>query len=193
MQHILGPLCKETQSLLISPQIANICDRGYVGPATTLSTFASLLRTKEQNPRATLLLLFLNVAHEKEHELGMTYKKADLASRMKRLVKLIGVDMEATARLAMGDRTLLFDPEFHRRMRLHDMFADFDELFDGFLKGARMNELAKQNGVRVKKQQSVVDKWPYRVTQRTSEKEFEIMSNLVVTEWERYVELEQAE
>ncbi|KAF2258559.1 hypothetical protein CC78DRAFT_426128, partial [Lojkania enalia] len=41
-------------------EISNICDRGCVGPHRCLSIFSSLLKPKEHNPKATMLMLFLN-------------------------------------------------------------------------------------------------------------------------------------
>lgn len=174
-------------------QVANICDRGYIGPESTLSIFAPLLQPKAQNPNATLLMLFLNATREEGNELGTQYKTADLHRRMECLHNLIGVDTDIKARTVIGDKTVQYDPEFLRRSNLHDMFADVDKLFHIFLKDIRMNELAKANRIKMKKQHSLVEKWPYRVTHSTSRKSFDLMCTLDLCGWERYVELERAE
>jgi hypothetical protein len=138
-------------------------------------------------------MLFLNATGEKENELGICYKKADLPRRMKRLQNLIGVEPDIIARIAMRDETVYYDPEFLRRSNLHDMFADFDKLFDVYLKDVRLDELAKENRVKMKTQHSLVEKWPYRVTHSTSTRDFELMCTLSVSGWERYVEWERAQ
>jgi hypothetical protein len=56
-------------------------------------------------------MLFLNATGEKENELGICYKKADLPRRMKRLQNLIGVEPDIIARIAMRDETVYYDPE----------------------------------------------------------------------------------
>ncbi|KAL5119566.1 hypothetical protein ACEQ8H_002412 [Pleosporales sp. CAS-2024a] len=173
-------------------EIANICDRGYIGIERTLSTFTPLLRPKDQNPKATLLMLFLNATEEKEHELLLEYQKNDMPRRMKRLQDLIGLDEDILTRIMMGDRnTVQYDPEFLRRTNLHAMFADFDRLFDLYLKDVRMSELTKKNRVKMKKQHSIVEKWPYRVTKSTSVREFKLMDTLSLSGCERYVEIER--
>ena len=136
-------------------------------------------------------MLFLNATVEKENELGTRYRTADLPRRMERLLNLIGGDVNIMARSIAKDKTVQYDPEFLRRSSLHDMFADFDKLFDLFLKDVRMDGLAKANRVKTKRQHSLVEKWPYRVTRSTSRKDFELMSTFSVSGWERYVELER--
>jgi hypothetical protein len=138
-------------------------------------------------------MLFLNATGEKENELGTHYKAADLRRRMKRLDNLIGVDTDIMARIATMPETVRYDPEFLRRTNLLDMFADFDKLFDTYLKDIRMDELTKENRIKTKRQHSLVGKWPYRVTHSTSRRDFELMCTLSVSGWERYVELERAE
>jgi hypothetical protein len=78
-------------------------------------------------------------------------------------------------RAMVGNKAAMYDPEFLRRCSLHDCFGNFDELFDLFCNNVRMDDVAKANGVRVKKQHTLVEKWPYRVTPRTTKQEFEIM------------------
>jgi hypothetical protein len=138
-------------------------------------------------------MLFLNAVGETENELGIRYKKADLLRRMKRLQNVIGADPDIMARVAIGDETVRYDPEFLRRSSLHDMFANFDELFDLFWKNMQMDKLVKANRVEAKRQHSLVEKWPYRVTQRTSRKDFDLICASSVTGWERYVELARTE
>ncbi|KAF2183506.1 hypothetical protein K469DRAFT_689972 [Zopfia rhizophila CBS 207.26] len=116
---------------------------GYIKPKRTLSNFAPLLQLKAQNLKATLLMLFPNAIMEKEKELGTRYQKADLPRRMERLHNLIGDDTDIMARIATRDETVRYDLEFLRRSSLHDMFSDFDRLFDLYLKDVRMHELAK--------------------------------------------------
>jgi len=138
-------------------------------------------------------MLFLNAVKEIENVLGARYKEADLPRRIGRLTNLIGVDTDMMAQIAIENKTVTCDPEYLCRSVLPDRFADFDKFFDLFLKVVRMDELEKTNRVRTKRQHSLVEKWPYRVMNRTSKKDFEILRTQDVSGWERYVELERAE
>jgi hypothetical protein len=110
---------------------------------------------------------------------------------MNRLTNLIGVDTDMMTRIAIENKTVPCDSEFLCRSQLHEMFADFDELFHLFLKAVRMDELEKANRVKTKRQHSIVEKWSYRVTNRTSKKIFDILHMEDVSGWERYMELER--
>jgi hypothetical protein len=94
---------------------------------------------------------------------------------MNRLTNLIGVDTDMMTRIAIENKTVPCDPEFLCRSQLHEMFADFDELFHLFLKAVRMDELEKANRVKTKRQHTIVEKWSYRVTNKTSKKVFDIL------------------
>lgn len=175
---------EELYNWLRTSQIANICDRGYIGPERTLFTFAPLLQPKAQNPKANILMLFLKAAKEIENELGTRYQAADLPRRMERLTNLIGVDTDMMARIAIDNKTVPYDLGFFCRSKLHARFADFDELFDLFLRAAQMDEFEKANRVKTKRQHSLVEKWTYRVTNRTSKKDFDSLRTEDVSGWE---------
>lgn len=44
--------------------MSNICDGGYLGIKRTLALFGPRLRSREDNPHATLVTLFLNAVQE---------------------------------------------------------------------------------------------------------------------------------
>ncbi|KAL5325418.1 hypothetical protein ACEPPN_006543 [Leptodophora sp. 'Broadleaf-Isolate-01'] len=73
-QVLQGIRCENTRSPFVqnahrrwTQSVSNICDRGYVGPGKTLSTFSLLLKSKTTNPKAILLMLFLNAIGEVYH------------------------------------------------------------------------------------------------------------------------------
>jgi hypothetical protein len=174
-------------------QVANICDRGYIGPEETLSSFGPLLQPKAHNPKVTLLLLFLNATREIERSFETRYEKGNIPERIKRWVDLAGVAADTTARTATGDQTMQTNPESLRRPNFDDIWDGFDAVFDLYLEDVRMDELAKANRLRMKTQHDLVAKWPYRVTQGTVRDILDALYTRSVSGWERYVELERAE
>ena len=94
--------------LLLSPntqQVSNITDSGYLGPKHTLATFGPLLKPKFQNPRATLLVLFLNAVHEIEpYDSSMMAVKR---SEKHRTFKYITLTPEAFARGGTSNADLI--------------------------------------------------------------------------------------
>ena len=114
--------------LLLSPdaqQVSNITDSGYLGPKHTLTTLGPLLKPKFQNPRATLLALFLNAVHEIEpyNSSMMAVKRSD----KHRMFKYITLTPKAFARGGTSNAYLI------RFMGASVMFRDFDEPFRRFM------------------------------------------------------------
>ncbi|CAI6332930.1 unnamed protein product [Periconia digitata] len=163
-------------------EIDNICDRNYVGPATTLSKFIPLLQPKSRNPYAALIMLFLNATAEKGMERGSAYQTAETPKRRERARKFIGGGTIAFT---------LRDPKKLREYYILRSLGDFDELFDSYSRDVRLDAHAKENGAVMRSDHRIVGKWPYRITQDTSVEDFEIISRLSVRGWERYVEFER--
>ncbi|KAF2281297.1 uncharacterized protein EI97DRAFT_25631 [Westerdykella ornata] len=188
-------------------EVDNICDRGYIGPSTTVSLFALLLQPKPQNPHATLILLFQTAVRETERALGHGYKATDLPRRLQRMRKLLGdwhtrdMLLGSLARPDAGEgegetAAAKYNPELIRMADVQDRFGDFDGLFDMFWKGERMDEVLAANGVRVrvrKRGRGIVDQWPYRVRRGMTKEEFEVLCRVDVSGSERYVEVERVE
>ncbi|KAF2470499.1 uncharacterized protein BDR25DRAFT_325695 [Lindgomyces ingoldianus] len=168
-------------------ELANICDRGYIGPENTLLTFSPLLKPKNQNPKATMLMLFLNAVQEGERLSGGP-SSVDFPSILGKLKKYIRID-EFKLLPIFGPGS--GNPELVRITSCFSMFADFDKYFRRFLRDVRMDQLAKKFGMRIKNQHSIIEPWPFRVTNNTTKHEFEILCAANTIGHERYVEWEK--
>jgi hypothetical protein len=63
--------------------------------------------------------------------------------------------------------------------------------FSAFLKDVQMHKLMSKYRVRMKEKQSIVEPWLLRVTETTTQEDFEIKCASMHTWCERYVELER--
>jgi hypothetical protein len=165
-------------------QVSNITDRGYLGPARTLSVFGPLLKPRSQNPKATLLALFLNAVHEVE-----TYEPSFSASfepGINRIKNYLPVTREMLANRNCYNADSI---------RLHaalPIFADYDTMFRRFMEQCQFSEISALNGLRVKEKNSIVKPWPLRLGKRATKKEFDILLASSHLGSERYVEWERA-
>ncbi|KAB8302796.1 hypothetical protein EYC80_006141 [Monilinia laxa] len=208
LQHQLRSFCERTRNLQVSFQIfeldaldlpgtmkgrgigkrhfdrielSNIGDRGYIGPVKLLTTFAPYLKRKSQNPHATLLALFINVVHEcstPEDYVG------NMKSEMARLNKYMPLDPE----LILGREAL--NAEFLRYNDARSMFRNVDKPFDKFMKETCLDQLSLNNGMKIKKKHTLVDKWPLRLRMGARQNEFDMLLASGHSGSERYVEWE---
>jgi hypothetical protein len=172
--------------VLLNPdvrQVSNITDRGYLGPELTLSTFGPLLKSKSQNPKATLLALFLNAIHEEESYGGNVI--ASLQSDKERMRKYLTITQEMFTRGPSN-------ADFVRFIEASAMFRDFDEPFRRFMEQCRLGEISAFNGLRVKEINSIVRPWPLRLGKTATKEEFDILHASSHLGSERYVEWERA-
>ncbi|KNG52716.1 mynd finger family protein [Stemphylium lycopersici] len=189
-------------------EVSNICDRGYVGVDRTLQTFSPMLKSRTENPHATLLMLFLNAVREEESFLSSDSKTktapAPDARRVQNIKKFLPHIDPGVVDLVMGQttpsspgRTFILDVTMiSSAMR---MFDNFDDCFNGFLecpdpiKVASMDTLTQAHGMKVKTQHTIIKPWPYRVTNNTTKEEFSSMLSESTTGDERYMEFEKLE
>jgi hypothetical protein len=176
---------------LIFFQVSNICDEPYLGYKATISTFAPFLRSKTQNRKATMLLLFQNLVWSLEMECGPEYAKADMSKRSRWVASHLCEDEAEDLFTQNPARNPFKDPELGRHYCLPAALDDYDSLFKKFVETSQINELAKAYGVGMKKSHSLVEKWPYRITYATSKKDVEILLLMDVCGKERYVEFER--
>ncbi|KAF2797239.1 hypothetical protein K505DRAFT_358599 [Melanomma pulvis-pyrius CBS 109.77] len=171
-------------------EVSNICDRGYVGPATVLQSFGPLLKPKSQNPKATLLMLFINAVREVER----CKKRASNEEQLRQAMEYMDMGkLVANEVLEGGAANMnMLKPEIVRIASTIGMFGDFDGFFTKFLSEVSMPTLARASGVRIKKSQTIINPWPFRVTDTTTKEEFQQMCNDSTTGHERYMEFEKA-
>ncbi|KAH7413716.1 hypothetical protein DE146DRAFT_761995 [Phaeosphaeria sp. MPI-PUGE-AT-0046c] len=217
LRHLLLAFCKRVRSLAVSFQllgvdavtlpnyltdVSNICDRGYIGPSRTMSIFSHLLKPKSQNPRAALLLLFLNIVREENDE---TTTSATMAHRS-RMVRKFFSDMDprlVNAGLGKGgleSMQYITTPEVVLLTDAMTYWDDFDIQFARFLEDAdpaswkpvSLKELAARNGLIVRDKHTIMPPWPYRASEHMSREEFNVLLAESTCGHERYVELSRA-
>jgi len=188
------PSCLKVHELTLL-QISNICDRGFLGPHKCFQVFSPLLKPKAVNPYATLLMLFLNAAAETEHmskTSDLKTFKSNHEAAMRRLTKYMPLDKAFMAKIRNAD-DLGRKPEFLARTGCTDFFKDWDSYFNTFMKDAKLPEFAKICGLVMKKNHTLVERWPFRLGARATQADFELLRPSGFSGYERYMEFERAE
>ncbi|MCJ1422110.1 Serine active site containing protein 1 [Xylographa parallela] len=124
--------------------VSNICDRGYVGPETILSTFGPLPKSKTTNANATLLMLFLNAVAEVYHNSGANGEAQRFKESKELIKKFIPVTPMTFMTMIADGMDTMSSPEMIRISSCYTMFGDFEKAFDTFLKDVRLNKLTEK-------------------------------------------------
>ncbi|KAF5854000.1 hypothetical protein GGP41_006766 [Bipolaris sorokiniana] len=173
-------------------EISNICDRGYVGPHTCLQIFSRLLKPTSQNPKATLLMLFINAAVEIDHEANPQGDIQSLVPAMERLKKYIPFD-KSRVNMNRAGMNPGPHPDLILRITCSDMFKPWDKHFDVFMDECRITQFATLCGMAIKEKHTIVQPWPYRVENQTTKKDFDVLRASSTTGFERYMEFQKLE
>ncbi|KAF3032330.1 hypothetical protein E8E12_003854 [Didymella heteroderae] len=173
-------------------EISNICDRGFVGPHVCLQVFSQLLKSTSQNPKATLLMLFINAAKETEHIANPQGDVPSMVSAMKRLERYIPID-KSRINLTRGGMNTSAHPDLILRTACYDMFQSWDKYFDMFMDEAKITQFATLYGMVIKKKHTIVQPWPYKIRNQIIKKEFDVLRASSTTGFERYMELQRLE
>ncbi|RAQ98724.1 mynd finger family protein [Stemphylium lycopersici] len=173
-------------------EISNICDRGFVGPHTCLQVFSQLLKSISQNPKATLLMLFINAAIETDNTANPQGDVHSMVSAMKRLENYIPFDKSRMNLTRSGTNTRAH-PDLILRTACYDMFKPWDKYFDMFMDEAKMIQFATLCGMAIKEKHTIVQPWPYKIQNRTTKKEFDVLRAGCTTGFERYMEFQKLE
>ena len=88
-----------------------------------------------------------------------------------------------------NEADFLNSADFIARNACNDMFLDFDNLFQPVLKEIIISAIG--SGMRVKSKHTIIPKWPYRVPDSMTKKEFLACRCRGLMGYERYVELER--
>jgi hypothetical protein len=172
------------------PQIANLCDRTYLGPATCVSLFTPLLKPRSLNPHATLIFLFRNAALE-ELDLAKDTRKSetDRDRAMDRLKKHMPLDYARILQRIKKPEDAVMDVDFHRFTHTQDKCRDWDMWFDEFLKKSKLRVKVNEQGARIKGKHTVVGAWPCKIGKNTTKEEFDALIAGALKGCERYVEI----
>ncbi|KAF1946434.1 hypothetical protein EJ02DRAFT_418542 [Clathrospora elynae] len=176
-------------------EISNICDHGYLGPHECLQIFSSLLKSRSANPKATLLVLFMNAAPETEHEhinKSPAKMRASMELDRKRLEGYMPIDKAIFATICNAN-DLGRHPDFVRRSGCNEMLKNWDQWFETFKYETGFVQVAASCGLKTKGENTIIEAWPYTVRPETTKKELDVLRASGTTGYERYLELVKAE
>ena len=105
--------------------------------------------------------------------------------------KFIPVTPMTLMTMMAGGASAMSSPEMIRISSCYTMFGDFEKAFGTFLKDVQMHKLTKKYGMKIKEKHSIIEPWPFRVTEETTKEEFEIRCAALHTGCERYMEFER--
>ncbi len=71
-------------------------------------------------------------------------------------------------------------------------FKDFDRLWKRYTKDCQLHESGRARGMIMKKENTIVPKWPLRLKKNATQAEFDRLQASGHTGWERYVEWKRA-
>ncbi|PVH76133.1 hypothetical protein DL98DRAFT_465490 [Cadophora sp. DSE1049] len=164
-------------------EVSNISDGGFVGIARVLFSLSLLLRLKTGNPHSTLITLFLNAIHEVNTDMKSSLTmKSDLAKVSKYLPRPSITD----PRLRSCSAALM------DWIESRIMFWDFDKIFGEYMLKVGFEEMARETGMCMKKENTVIEAWPLRLRGDASQREFDVLRSSSYTGCERYVEWKRA-
>jgi hypothetical protein len=79
------------------------------------------------------------------------------------------------------------------RTACYDMFKPWDKYFEMFMDEAKITQFATLYGMAIKKKHTIVQPWPYKIRNRTTKKEFDVLRASSTTGFERYMEFQGLE
>ncbi|PQE03580.1 MYND finger family protein [Rutstroemia sp. NJR-2017a BVV2] len=162
-------------------EVSNIGDRGYLGPEKLLKTFSPLLKRKSQNPHATILGLFLNAAREC---LTTRDELMFMPVESQQVMKYMPISRDSLTNRTPGNADTV------KFVNALAFFRDYDMLFDRFMKECSLEQLSEATGLRIKKNNTLIEKWPLRLIPGSSQEDFDDILASNHTGSERYVEWE---
>lgn len=157
-----------------------------------MQSIGQLLKSKEENPKATLLMLFLNAVSE-TYYLDANGEEKRAKESMELMQKFIPMTPMTMMALMGGEQAMVSNPEWIRVSSCYTMFGDFDKAFKTSLKDVRMDRVAKAFGMVAKKKHTIVDPWPLRITEKNTQEDFDLLCGSNHTGAERYMEIERIE
>jgi hypothetical protein len=83
-----------------------------------------------------------------------------------------------------------YDPDFNTFNDARVMVRDLDMLFARFEKECRLEEISQAAGLRIRERNTIVEKWPMRLKNHATQKEFDVLLASGHNGSERYVEWE---
>lgn len=132
-------------------------------------------------------MLFINAVGEIYHHNDPNGEQRFKESRVL-MQKFIPVTPMTLMTMIAGGMSAMSSLEMIRISSCYTMFGDFEKAFGTFLKDVQMHKLTKKYGIKIKEKHSIIEAWPFRVTEKTTKEEFDIICASTHTGCERYME-----
>ncbi|KAF1954167.1 hypothetical protein CC80DRAFT_517730 [Byssothecium circinans] len=158
----------------------------WLGPEATISAMAPLLQPKASNPHATLILLFIDLISRQLCD-QIAFGEEDLEFD-KRDKQFSIVRQHAVEKFSKEVTHVHLNPELVHKHIQRLKFCDFDGFFDKYVKERDLRKVAERNGLNMKDTHTLVEPWPYRITEESTKEEFERRCATELTGSERYLE-----
>ncbi|KAL9095922.1 MAG: hypothetical protein Q9165_001920 [Trypethelium subeluteriae] len=186
--------CSQSTPLLFDRiDCSNIADEEYLGIKQTLATVGPLLKPKSENPRATILTLFLNAVDKADASSGRTGRREAFRQHYNTLMSL---NPWASQTFQMR-KSKQQDPGFVRIVGDATLLRDHEKFFNMHMENQDFREAAIHAGVKMKRYHTIVEAWPMRwkkeLWEPGAKEEFELLRASGHTGSERYVEWVKAE
>jgi hypothetical protein len=105
--------------------------------------------------------------------------------------KFIPITPMTLITMMAGGATAMSSLEMTRISSCYTMFGDFEKAFRTFLKDVQMHKLTKKYGMKIKEKHSITEPWPFRVTEQTTQEQFDVLCATLYLGSERYMEFER--
>jgi hypothetical protein len=164
--------------------VSNIVDRCYIGLHSTLGLLGRLLKTRAENPHASLIALFMN--YHEEQESSMPHDGQAVKREIDEVMRFI------SASPPRGRS----DPQLVKVMDWRGYFQDFDKTWESYKQACSFNYAARSTGMKARTTAKIIANRPYAID-KTGGKEkmlaqFRVYDIGGLRGHERYVEWERA-
>ncbi|EEP78509.1 predicted protein [Uncinocarpus reesii 1704] len=165
-------------------QISNISDGGYLGLNCSLATFGPMLKRASDNPRATLLLLFMNAVEEMS-------TPGDVLSLTNPAFCKVFEHYIPECRQAMHSGNREQDAALLKGFEALTLFRDFDQVFDRYMH--YVGPIPEEYKMKIKAKHTIVPRWPLRLRKNATKQEFDMEQASGQVSSSRYLEWVRAE
>jgi len=165
--------------------VSNITDRGWVGLPDTLSSLGRLLKSRTENPHATLLTLFLN--YHAEADMLSPPSEAESSAAIFAIAKLL------TSRPMRSH----LDPLIAKLAYLNRTFRDTDKQWAVYTHATGFWDAARAAGMKKREKGRIIEELPFKLDPGKSNEalleQLDLMELGQLAGHERYVEWVRAE
>lgn len=156
----------------------------FLGTPETLSALTPFLKSKSDNPRATILALYAQYAR---NDPVCNPSIAEARTRIVEVQKFFpNADFDSLSPMRIRD--LERDPDFLKIPSYLAMMVGFDDVFENYLEAIDMKNIAQKLGLNVKDETTVNTAWPLRLESKSSPYKHDLLLASGHVGSERYVE-----